>query len=433
MPSIAGTSPEGALRFNFRTLVSAAVPSPAAATSTRDALTARAMAGAGLAAILGLPLLLLSSLALGAPLAIPAAIASGYLAISHALASNRPRRAALISGFVLAALVGWLILYLAQGEDSLSRTGLTAALMTPLFAAAPALARSVLGRRGDEGDAASAARAAALQRVACLDELAPTEAVVIADREGAVLAATQAAKKRLRLLPDTFEQPVASAFDPAGMPDVADALRRCRMRGAPVEMVLEDAGEGETATWVASPFEDGAVSLRLQATAMRVAAKAADDRRRPAAEASMSRACDLGEAVAFALRRARPRAARMGIGIAVACDDALLAACDRQVGRRVAHLAIESALAASGAGGAIRVDARRLKGIVLLRVMSERADDAVDDDDASELATLRAVVDDAGGTLIVERNAGRATLSVRLALADVATTMERMERRAEAG
>jgi hypothetical protein len=35
--------------------------------------------------------------------------------------------------------------------------------------------------------------------------------------------------------------------------------------------------------------------------------------------------------------------------------------------------------------------------------------------------------------LIVERNAGRATLSVRLALADVATTMERMERRAEAG
>jgi len=430
MPSIAGTSPEGALRFNFRTLVSAAVPSPAAATSTRDALTARAMAGAGLAAILGLPLLLLSSLALGAPLAIPAAIASGYLAISHALASNRPRRAALISGFVLAALVGWLILYLAQGEDSLSRTGLTAALMTPLFAAAPALARSVLGRRGDD---ASAARAAALQRVACLDELAPTEAVVIADREGAVLAATQAAKKRLRLLPDTFEQPVASAFDPAGMPDVADALRRCRMRGAPVEMVLEDAGEGETATWVASPFEDGAVSLRLQATAMRVAAKAADDRRRPAAEASMSRACDLGEAVAFALRRARPRAAQMGIGIAVACDDALLAACDQQVGRRVAHLAIESALAASGAGGAIRVDARRLKGIVLLRVMSERADDAVDDDDASELATLRAVVDDAGGTLVVERNAGRATLSVRLALADVATTMERMERRAEAG
>jgi len=430
MPSIAGTSPEGALRFNFRTLVSAAVPSPAAATSTRDALTARAMAGAGLAAILGLPLLLLSSLALGAPLAIPAAIASGYLAISHALASNRPRRAALISGFVLAALVGWLILYLAQGEDSLSRTGLTAALMTPLFAAAPALARSVLGRRGDD---ASAARAAALQRVACLDELAPTEAVVIADREGAVLAATQAAKKRLRLLPDTFEQPVASAFDPAGMPDVADALRRCRMRGAPVEMVLEDAGEGETATWVASPFEDGAVSLRLQATAMRVAAKAADDRRRPAAEASMSRACDLGEAVAFALRRARPRAAQMGIGIAVACDDALLAACDRQVGRRVAHLAIESTLAASGAGGAIRVDARRLKGIVLLRVMSERADDAVDDDDASELATLRAVVDDAGGTLVVERNAGRATLSVRLALADVATTMERMEQRAEAG
>jgi hypothetical protein len=147
----------------------------------------------------------------------------------------------------------------------------------------------------------------------------------------------------------------------------------------------------------------------------------------------MSRACDLGEAVAFALRRARPRAAQMGIGIAVACDDALLAACDRQVGRRVAHLAIESALAASGAGGAIRVDARRLKGIVLLRVMSERADDAVDDDDASELATLRAVVDDAGGTLIVERNAGRATLSVRLALADVATTMERMEQRAEAG
>ena len=209
------------------------------------------------------------------------------------------------------------------------------------------------------------------------------------------------------------------------------------MRGTPVEVAVEDSGEGgATATWVALPCEDGVVSLRLQALAMRAAEKMADGRKRPKAEATSRGACDLGEALAFALRRARTRGTARGIKFDVACADAILVACDRQVGRRIAHLAIESALATSGACGTIRVDARRLKGIVLLRVTSERAEDADDEDaeDTSELATLRALVDDADGTLVVEREAGIATLSVRLALADIAATMtEKMEERAEAG
>lgn len=447
MPSFAGQSSMSTLRFNFRTLVVAAVPSLRATTSpVGDALVARAMAGAGLAAVLGLPLLLLASLVLGAPLAVPAAIASGYLAISHALASNHPQRAAFISGLVLAALVGWLILYLTQGEESLSRSGMSAALMAPLFAAAPALARSVLACRGEDNadGVAPMARAVALQRVACLDELAPTESVLIADQAGCVLAATRAARHRLRLLPDAFELSMASIFKPTDVPEIVQALGICRARGETAEIALDDCGAGEgreTAAWIVSPCEGEAVSLRrlprASAAPPALEVKEPDCKdvagMAPAAAMPASRTCDFSEAVAFAIRRARPRGAAAGIEFAVARDAGIVAACDRQVGRRIAHLAIESALAMCSGGGVIRVDARRLKGIVLLRVTSETSDDDYAED-VSELATLRALVDDVGGTLVLDREPdGRAMLSIRLALIDVATIKERMTERAEAG
>src|SRR5687768_4964460 len=62
-----------------------------------ELLTARALAGAGLTALALLPVLMLASLALQAPLAGPAAIALGYLAVAHALAVRRRRRAAALS------------------------------------------------------------------------------------------------------------------------------------------------------------------------------------------------------------------------------------------------------------------------------------------------------------------------------------------------
>ncbi len=445
MPSIAALSPMDALRFSFRTLVFAAVPPLRAPMG--DTLAARAMASAGVAAVLGLPILLLASLALDAPLAVPAAIASGYLAISHALASNRPRRAAFISGIVFSGLVGWLIFYLVEGEEPLSRTGLAAALMAPLFSAAPAFARSLIAPR-----AASVASliplslAAALERVACLEKLAPSEPVLIADHEGCVLAATRTARQRLRLLPDAFEQPVAGLFEPADMTAVADALRRCRTRGEPVEIALKavgGGGENARATWIFSPYRGGAVSLRLldaegveppapkiEAVGEGAAPTTPTDR----VAALPLFACDIGEAVAFALRRARPRAEAQGIALAAACDRGLDVACDRQHGRRIARLAIDGALATRRTGGTIRVDARKLKGIVLLRVAVELAldDAAIEARDPIEFATLRALIDGVGGTLVVDRRGESLVLSMRLALANGAMANGRTRDRAEA-
>ena len=447
MPSIAGQSQMGALRFNFRSLVLAAVPPLRTSAGRADALAARAIASAGLAAVLGLPVLLLFSIALNAPLAVPAAIASGYLVISHALASNKPRRAAFVSGIVLAALVGWLILYLFAVEEPLSHSSMVAAMMAPLFASAPALARSVMAPRAQPRPAVRApimplSRATALERVACLDELAPFEAVVIVDREGSVLAATQAARRRLGLLPDAFEHPITSVFEPAEMPGVADALRRCKEGGESVEVAGIGTGRGRSPeTWMASPNEGGAASLRFVSAAdvEKPIGKSTstDADAEPVAAEPPRPASDIGTAVAFALRQASPRAEAKGIAITVERDGNLVAACDLQIGRRITHLALEAALTVAGADGAIRIDARRLKGIVLLRVTAERS---AEDAEAASLdrpfdrTTLQALIEGTGGTLVVDRREDRLVLSVRLDLADVAThTKGQTEDRAEAG
>src|SRR5687767_8629059 len=89
-----------------------------------ELLTARALAGAGLTALALLPVLMLASLALQAPLAGPAAIALGYLAVAHAIAVRRPRRAAALSIAVLSGFVAWTLLFLLVGQGPLSWGGL---------------------------------------------------------------------------------------------------------------------------------------------------------------------------------------------------------------------------------------------------------------------------------------------------------------------
>ena len=196
--------------------------------------------------------------------------------------------------------------------------------MAPLFAAAPAFARSVMApratvdrtphrRRARRRFSASPASTSSRRRSWCSS---PTQ-------EGCVLAATRAARQRLRLLPEAFEQPLPSIFEPADVPEVAQALRNCAARGEPVEFALDElsAGEGSSdAAWMASPCEGGAVSLRLlghapvalPASEMRSTSDEAEAEVRLAAMMSASPMCDIGEAVAFALRRARPRGTAKG-------------------------------------------------------------------------------------------------------------------------
>ena len=135
----------------------------------QDELVMRSLRAAGYAALLGLPLLLLASLMLEAPIAGPALIASGYLGIAFALQSDRPARAAVLSGIVLFGLVAWLLICLASGAIPIAGPGLTAALLAPLFASAPSLARIVIASRAERAPSAPHASVGARE----IEEAAP--------------------------------------------------------------------------------------------------------------------------------------------------------------------------------------------------------------------------------------------------------------------
>jgi hypothetical protein len=109
-----------------------------------DLTAATALAAAGLAALVALPFLILLSLALGTPFAVPAAIALGYLGLAHATAIRNARRAAAWSVAVFFGLVGWAVFCTISGGEPGSPSSVAAVLLAPLFAGAPALARALL-------------------------------------------------------------------------------------------------------------------------------------------------------------------------------------------------------------------------------------------------------------------------------------------------
>ncbi len=337
-------------------------------------LTARALAAAGLAALLSLPLLLLSSIVFAAPLAVPAAIGLGYLAVSHALAAQRHRRAAFINAAVLFGLVSWLLLFLLTGDEPTSRYGLTAALLAPLFAAAPAFARSLMAKRAalSEGDAA-ASRDAALERAASLDERMPSKRVLILDAKGTELALDVDA---------AAEAKMTASLSPCG-----DGTVAMRLQPRPTVEPAAERKKDKIAAKVATPGSFAAPS------------------------------CDIGPAVAFAFRHVERKAVTRKVLLTSTADADLAVLCDRQIGRRILTLLTEAALSQSEAGGAVDVVARRLKGIVLLRVASaprRAVNHAAGEYDGPNVDTLRALVEDAGGTLIVDGTASGIAFSVRL-------------------
>jgi hypothetical protein len=437
MASTAGQIPRDLFGFDFRRLVHAVCAREQGGIGggllAGDDLTTHAVASAGLAALFTLPLLLLSSAVLAAPLAAPAAIGLGYLAMSHALAAQHRRRAALINAVVLCGLIGWLLFFLLLGEGQLSRSGLMAALLAPLFAAAPAFARSIIATRtAGLASVAPIVRHAALDRVACLDEFAPSEPVLILDGEGTVLAATSATRKILRALPDAFEHHINSFFDSNDLPLLLGAIDRCKKRSEPIGVDLgvcdETPGIEKVYTAAFSLCDDGTVAMRLQEhPALEPSPVAVKEDTVPrsvlmkAAKTAIAPSCNIGEAVAFALRHAGPKAEAKKARLTSAVEADIAAACDRQVGRRILHHLIDNALNGSEAGGAVHVLARRLRGVVLLRVASELGSDASGaegrSDEPLDVTALRSLVEGAGGTLIVDRESDEIVLSVRLDLA----------------
>lgn len=407
-----------------------------------DDLTARALGGAGLAALLLLPLLLLASVILSVPLAVPAALGLGYLATSRALAAKHRRRAALINASVLSALVGWLLTYIALADGSATNAGLAAALMTPLLAAAPAFARAYLRTRERRAEIAAAHRRDAISEwVKWMNEVTPRDQVLILSGEGRVLAATAAACAKLgsrELLGCDVRSVIAS--DDVG--PLLGEIRRCLGGGGRVDVSLSFRGDFDPnghaplnrrkgdvrLAGVLAACGEGLVAMRIKDDATCEPPLQSSQSERPTASRSaidskegIAPSCDIGDAAGFAFRHAMPKAKAMRVGLGLSVEPDIVAACDRQTGRRITQRMIECALHGCQPNGSVEVLARKTKGVALLRAASRlrnqefaREEEA---DNRLDTASLRALVEAIGGTLVVDREGDDIILSVRLDLA----------------
>jgi hypothetical protein len=137
----------------------------------------------------------------------------------------------------------------------------------------------------------------------------------------------------------------------------------------------------------------------------------------PSSDGTNGLACDLSEAVSFASRHVGRRAETMGLMLDCAGEAGVIAACDRQLGRRIVLGALECVAALSRPGAELQVAVRRLKGAVLLRVASDDAPPALTGGDQAGLTAARALVDQAGGSMVAERRGLHLAVSIRLASA----------------
>jgi hypothetical protein len=291
------------------------------------AAVAQSLASAGLSGLVGLPFLMLASVMLETPLAGPAAIALGYLGSARALALCRPGRAAAWSAAVFAGLVAWTLLPFATGDGPSSAPELSAVLLAPLFAAAPAFARFIL---------------------------ATTETSDATEREEAMFAAT------------------ADAAKPAG----------------------GTASAPEATATAAAPPEESATPEPLPA-----------------------QVCSLEAELDFALRTLAGRMRGRRVRLDTDVEPGLAAQCDRRACRRMLAVLIGCALGRIRAGDGLRLEARSVRGVALIRVAmtTEEPPEAIWR--AEHMAAVEALVEQAGGTALREGVPGEARVSVRLALA----------------
>ena len=392
------------------------------AVADSDMLNARALASVGATALIGLPLLMLASLILHAPLAGPAAIALGYLATARALTLRDPQSASVWSFAVLAGLIGWTLLYSIAGDEPFSGAGLVAVLLAPVFAAAPALARRLGRPRAD------ASRAAALTDVACLDQLAPSESVLVLDGSGRLLAATRSGQKDLRLSAGAAGTDITRLFHLLDRPVLLDALRSCAGETAQVDAVLRLEAQGDgPERCIAATFRggrDGAVTMRIHSIAAGAPLPIAKGDETPRGTASAEArtggvtapACDVADALEFALQRAAAIAAARGVALVCDAEPRLAAICERRVCRQILCRLIECAVG-SAAGGSVAISARRLKGVVLVRLSLSTGEPggAMRLQQALDSSALRELIDQAGGTMLVEDSSEGANVTVRLA------------------
>jgi hypothetical protein len=396
-----------------------------------DDLTSRAIAAAGLASLAALPVLLLSSVLFDAPLAVPAAIGVCYLAVSRALSGQRLWHANFTSAGILFALLAWPV-SLLTGNGWVSLEGAMVALIAPVFAAAPAIARFVIAQRARSKSAVEAdLRQAALMRVADREKLAPTEQLLVLDRNATVLGASASARSALGLLPDAFEHALHGML-------TAEGLRRvfCSIGGRgtdPIRLDLTfetiDADKHFTATL--SSCGDGCVAMRLQEREGAHSCAVATDEVRASEIASNEEVqgpiADIGEASGFALKHASHKSKTKELRVTSDLNRADALGCDRQVARRIASLVIGAAFDTCEIGATIHIETRALRGVVLLRTTTSPRKPVMETaskaDNRFDMTALQTLIDSIGGTLVLEQRHDESVASVRLPLAPAPTIL----------
>jgi hypothetical protein len=426
MGFIAGDTARGLWSFEYGR------PTPAMAGGRRfgrgasggpaELLTVRALTSAGLAALLLLPLLMLLSLLAQAPLAGPAAIALGYLAMAHAIAFRRPRRAALLSMAVLSGFVAWTLFFFMAGEGPLSWGGLAAVSLAPLFAAAPALARRLAAFRADPDEDS------ALADIACLERLAPSEAVLFLDGRGTLIGATRAGLASIGLSGNGVGVDMAREFELADRAMILQAIQRCQACAKPVDLVLRLRGGHGTERLVGASMASTSRKRVIMSIRELAPRQMGGEPNRDAGEAAISPTpatgaepgCDLAEAIAFAMRHAQ--AGARGKRVSIRCDSptTLAAAAEQRVSRAVVAALLDNAVKCSGFDTTIAIAARVTRQVALVRVSLQP-----DPDDSEAVGRLRRaldqravpeMVDRAGGSLLVEAASASGTVGIRLAL-----------------
>ncbi|MGQ7794601.1 sensor histidine kinase [Faunimonas sp. B44] len=120
-------------------------PAPAAGTGCTARCNSHALAMTGIVALLGLPFLLIASLATEAPIALPAAVAVGYLAVAQALDRGRHRLADRLARAITVALLAAAALLLANLAANPTVASAFALLLALAFPAVPPIMASAFG------------------------------------------------------------------------------------------------------------------------------------------------------------------------------------------------------------------------------------------------------------------------------------------------
>jgi len=127
---------------------------------------------------------------------------------------------------------------------------------------------------------------------------------------------------------------------------------------------------------------------------------------------------DVGDAVSYAFDHVVPKAKAKGVKLSLRAEPGLAASCDQRAARRMACLLFEAGVNASVSGDEIGIVARRLRGVILVRTTTSPQRDASNGTTVGPFARcvdeLQQLAEAVGGTVMVEEQNGKTTLSLRL-------------------